>query len=409
MRYAPLYTELRLCLSLLVLCLALAACGGDDKPVDQEKRDAQQEQAVPLAVVKVETRDMPQWEEFVGQVNAKETVDIRARVEGFLQERNFKEGDQVAKGQLLFVIDPRTYEENLKQALAKVAKNQTELAKAQKDTARFQRLAKQGAVSQDEFEQYDTQRKTLEATIKDDQAAVEKAKLDLGYTKVYSPISGTIGKAQVDVGNLVGKGENTLLATVSTVDPVYVDFSISERAYLTAVKNQPVREANASANTGGAPKIQIILADDSIYPFGGAFDMADRTVNAQTGTLGVRAVFPNPDGMLRPGQYAKVKALIDEMKAAVVVPIRALVDIQGVKSVYVVDAEGVVRSRPVTLVGGDNSVVVVSQGVQAGDLVVAEGVNRVRVGMKATAQVAPYPDAKAAGTSTPSANATQTP
>jgi len=238
---------------------------------------------------------------------------------------------------------------------------------------------------------------------------VEKAKLDLGYTKVYSPISGTIGKAQVDVGNLVGKGENTLLATVSTVDPVYVDFSISERAYLTAVKNQPVREANASANTGGAPKIQIILADDSIYPFGGAFDMADRTVNAQTGTLGVRAVFPNPDGMLRPGQYAKVKALIDEMKAAVVVPIRALVDIQGVKSVYVVDAEGVVRSRPVTLVGGDNSVVVVSQGVQAGDLVVAEGVNRVRVGMKATAQVAPYPDAKAAGTSTPSANATQTP
>ena len=181
-----------------------------------------------MKVIKAENRDMPYWGEFVGQINAVETVDVRARVAGFLLEKKFREGAKVNKDELLFLIDPKPLQEDLKQVQSGLEYNQALLVKAEKDFKRFQKLYDEGVVSRDEFEGYQTQTATLKAQVRDNAAQVENARIQLGYTKIYSPIDGVIGSVQVDIGNLVGQGENTLLVTISTVDPVYVSFSVSE-------------------------------------------------------------------------------------------------------------------------------------------------------------------------------------
>lgn len=357
----------------LVLASLVGCKGGEDK-----KEAAASQEAVPMKVVKAEQRPVQVWGEFVAQINAKATVDVRARVEGFLLEKHFKEGDTVEKDQLLFEIDPQTYQEQIKQAQATVNYNRAKLSKAERDFQRFEKLFDEGVVSRDEFEVRQTDMETLKASLSDSQAALRDSQLQLGYTRIHSPLTGVIGKAHVDVGNLVGRGENTLLATVSSTDPVYVNFSISESDYVRAMRNREMRQAQNK----DVDALRIILADGSKYEHGGTFDMADRAVDPRTGTLGIRLTFPNPDGLLKPGQYAKLRALLDNIPDALVVPARAVVDVQGVKSLYVVGEDGVVKSVPVKLGPEQQDVVAVTEGIKVGDMIIADGVSRVRPGIK---------------------------
>ncbi len=335
-----------------------------------------------MKVVKAETRDVPNWGEWVGQITAHETVEVRARVAGFLIKKNFEEGRTVKKGDLLFVIDPKPFEEDLKQAQSGLEYNQALYDKAAKDLKRFKKLFDEGVVSRDEFESYQTQSATYKAQIADNKAKVENARIQLGYTKIYSPIDGVIGRVQVDVGNLVGQGENTLLATISTMDPIYVSFSISEGDYIRAMRDQQARES-------GQRPIRLILADGSEYSQPGRFDMVDPTVDPQTGTLGIRVLFPNPENLLKPGQYAKVRVRISNHENAVVVPVTAIMDVQGMKSVYVVGEDGTVKNQPVKLGTQSSTLDVIREGVEAGDMILAEGINRVKPGMKIKPIVVP--------------------
>jgi membrane fusion protein (multidrug efflux system) len=381
-----------------MILLALAGCGGEDKGTETQKQAAQPE-ATPMKVIKAQTRDMPDWGEFVGQINAVETVDIRARVAGFLLEKNFKEGATVSKGDLLFVIDPKPFRETLKQEQSGLDYNMALIDKARKDYERFKKLFDEGVVSRDEYESYQTQLSTLKAQVNDNKARVENARIQLGYTEIRSPIDGVIGRVQVDVGNLVGQGENTLLATVSTVDPVYVNFSISESDYVRAVRDQYAKDSRNS-------QIRMILADGSEYDHLGTYDMVDRAVDSRTGTLGVRVTFPNPQRILRPGQYAKVRVLLETIPDAVVVPARGVVDTQGMKSLFVVDESGEVRSQPVTLGFEVKGLVAVKDGLKAGDMVIVDGIRRVRAGMKVKPVVTPMDTGDEAKPADPGQNAT---
>jgi membrane fusion protein (multidrug efflux system) len=362
----------------LFLFLALAGCSGDKKKAEQE---APQE-AVPMKVVKAETRDVPNWGEWVGQISAHETVEVRARVAGFLIKKNFEEGRTVKKGDLLFVIDPKPFEEDLKQAQSGLEYNTALYNKAAKDLKRFKKLFDEGVVSRDEFESYQTQAATYKAQLADNRAKVENARIQLGYTKIYSPIDGVIGRVQVDVGNLVGQGENTLLATISTMDPIYVSFNVSEGDYIRAMRDEKARES-------GERPIHLVLADGSEYSQPGRFDMVDPTVDPQTGTLGIRVLFPNPENLLKPGQYAKVRVRISNHQDAVVVPVTAVMDVQGMKSVYMVGEDGTVKNQPVKLGTQSSTLDVVTEGVEAGDMILAEGINRVKPGMKIKPIVVP--------------------
>ncbi len=370
-------------LSLPLLCL-LWSCGNDD----EKPQAAAPEKAAAAVVVKTMapvTRDVPVYGEFVGRTDAKETVEIRARVEGFLKSRLFEEGSMVKAGDALFEIESRQYDEAVKRAQADLDRQQALLAKAATDLARFESLFKQKAISRDEYDTKVTSQKDLAAQMDRAKAELETARRDLSYTKVVAPISGRIGRSLVKPGTLVGKGENTLLAEISSTDPIYVDFNISEREYLILVKDMV--EAQKQGKPAEKAPLTLILADDSVYPLTGEADMADRAVDAKTGTLPVRAFFPNPDGILKPGQFAKVRALVDTLKGALCVPRQAVMDVQGTKALYVVTGpDGIIESRNVSLGPVIEDLVVVEKGLAPGEAVVVEGGQKVRPGTRVTAQ-----------------------
>lgn len=371
-------------LPLIVLCLGFFIFSGC---TENEQEQTAEPEARPLKVSKVETRDMPNWGEFIGQISAVDTVDVRARVEGFLLEKRFEEGRAVNEGDLLFVIDPKPFEEDLKEAESELEYNQALLEKAKKDMARYEKLLKEGVVSQTEYEAYQTSFSTYRAKVRQNKAQVENAKIQLGYTKIYSPIDGIIGRVQVDVGNLVGKGESTVLATISTVDPVYVSFSVNEADYLKAKRN---RTKSNLPDDG----VKMILADGTEYEHYGQLSMIDRAVDPQTGTLGIRVRFPNPDGLLRPGQYSRVRILIEEVKDAIVVPTRSIIDVQGMKSIYKVDENNKLVNQPVDLGFTVDNLVVVKEGLAPDDLIVTDDVRRLRPGMEIKPIIVPMSDKK---------------
>ena len=358
--------------SLFFLVLAMSACTGNDSKAKEKA------QAMPVKVFEVKETKFPIMGEYVAQIQALKTVEIRSRVQGHLEERHFEEGQVVEKGQLLFNIDDRPYVEALNKAEAELASSKASLSKALKDYKRFKALFEQGAVSREEYDSKITDKQVLEANVRTAQSQVEDAKIDLGFTKIHAPMTGIIGRTQVDHGALIAK-ESTVLATVSTVDPVYVNFSIPEKEYLVAV-----REIDARRAKGLPPRsenLQIILADGKLYAHNGTFNMADRAVDSSTGTLGLRAEFPNPERILRDGQYAKVVALLKMYDHALVVPTRAVLDVQGRKSLLTVSSNGTVVEKPVVQDYYNDRDTVISKGISAGELVIADGVNKIRPGI----------------------------
>ncbi len=384
---------------LLFVCVS---CGNDDAAESSKKGSSQSAtQAAPppqVKAVQVQAADVPITAEYVAETQAKERVDIRARVAGFLQERHYEEGSTVEKGDLLFTIDPSQYQQTLNEAKSELERNQASLEKARKDQERFKELVDQGAVSQSEYDTRETRTKELEATVESNRASVKQAELNIGYTKVTAPITGRISRAKVEVGSLVGQGENTLLAEMTSIDPMYVNFSISEREYLQYMKGKLSENAEP-------PSFQLVLGTGDVYPHNGTVDYVDPSIDQQTGTLGLRTVFPNPDGMLRPGLFGRVRVTVSRGGDSLLVPQRAVYDVQGIKQVLVAQDNGTLVSKTVRLGNQVNQFFRVESGLEAGDVVLVEGVQKFRPGMTVAPQLVSFLEGQKEAAAPPANNA----
>jgi membrane fusion protein (multidrug efflux system) len=383
----------------VLLALALSACGkGDDK-------DAQGAKPVPVTMQTVQPRSVPLVAEFTGRTDSQSTVELRARINGFLKKINFREGSLVKQGDLLFVIDPVEQENTMAKASADVAQGKAQLEYARKERQRFEALVKQGAVSQQEYDAKVTNERQLAASVAAASATASEARVNLGYTRVLAPQSGRIGKSNFKVGDLVGPGENSLLATISATDNFTVTFNITERNYLAVAKW--AAEAKAKGQPSKPFPATVILADGTVYPQQGSIDMADRAIDPSTGTLPVRAVFPNPDGLIKPGLFAKVRIEVGVAQDAILVPEQAVNDIQGTKFVFVVGKDGKADSRPVTLGIKVPEGFIVEKGLNADETIIVDGWQKVRTGTPVVA--APAAPAAAPGQGQPAAPAAAAP
>jgi membrane fusion protein (multidrug efflux system) len=325
-----------------------------------------------VEVVEVIQKDVPISAEYVGTADGFVNATIRAQVQGYLIKQNYREGDFVKKGQILFEIDPRTFEAALDQAKGQLAAYQARWDTAQANLKRIKPLAAQNAVSQKDLDDATGTEQAARAAVIAAQAAVDKATVDLGFTKVTSLIDGIAGIAKAQIGNLVGPGATEELTTVSTVDPIKVYVQISEQEYFKGMEKQKDKRRPSS--------LELILADGSTYPHKGEIAFADRQINVQTGTIKVATLFSNPNNLLRPGQFAKIRAMIEMKKGALLVPQRAVSDVQGRNMVAVVGPENKIDIRTVKVgeqIGPDR---IISEGLNAGEKIVAEGIQKVKAG-----------------------------
>lgn len=351
---------------------------------------AKKQTALPPApavqVATVVQRDVPIYVEAVGQTRGSEEVEIRARVEGYIDSVNFEEGTAVRRGHLLFRIDPELLEASLAQARGNYAEAQAQLARATQDVSRYRPLAEKNAIPRQDLETAEAVAAAAAASVDAAHAVVQRAEIDLGYAQVVAPVSGLVGKAEVKAGNLVGRGESTLLTTISNIDPIHVRVSFAERDYLTLVRKRlaAVQAAKASGQPAPAraPDIEMALADGSVHPYRGEVHFVDRAVDPTTGTLLVEIAFPNPDAIVRPGQFAKVRAPIDYRKAAILVPQRAVQEVQATFNVAVLAAGDTIEMRPVKPGARLGTLWVIDEGLQPGERVVVEGLQKVQRGMK---------------------------
>jgi len=321
-----------------------------------------------------------------------ENADVRAQVTGYLLEQGYQEGAFVKKGQLLFQIDPRPFQAALNQAEGQLAQSQASLANAeavqgrtQLDVERYTPLAREKAVTQQDLDnaiQNNLAAKatveTAKAQIRTLEAAVDTAKINLGFTRLVAPIDGVAGQAQLQVGSLVGPGRGPV-TSVSTLDPVKVNFTVGEPQYLDWRRRFPTETSRQAADR--SLHLELILADGSTYPHQGRFYFADRQVSEGTGAIRIAGLFPNPNNILRPGGYAKVRAVIRIQHNGLLVPQRAVSDLQGTYQVAVVDAENKVSIRSVKVGDRVNNNWIITEGPNRGETIVAEGVQKVHNGV----------------------------
>lgn len=332
-------------------------------------------------------RDVPIYAEFTGQTRGSKEVEVRARVEGYLDGVHFAEGTPVRKGQLLYTIDPRPFETALAQAKGRLAGTEADLGKARQDVARYKPLAEQNAIPRQDYETALSRQQGAEAAVEAARAAVRQAELDLGFTRIAAPMDGLVGKTEVNPGNLVSR-QTTLLTSISRVDPIHVRTSISEQEYLRFVRAKHPRTGSDSV------PLELILADGSRHPHRGRVAFVDRTVDPTTGTLLIEAAFPNPEKVLRPGQFGRVRATLETRKGAILVPQRAVQELQATYNVAVVGAGDNVEIRPVKPGPRVEAMWVIEQGLAAGERVVVEGLQKVRPGV--TVKAVPVPEGAAA-------------
>jgi membrane fusion protein (multidrug efflux system) len=368
--------------------LVLASCAKEKAPVAPP--------APEVPVVTVTEKDTPLDFELVAQLRGFEDVEIRARVEGYLETIDYAEGSTVQKGKLLFTIDDQQYIAALAQAQATLASAQTQFDKGDLDVKRFTPLAAERAVSQAELDNAISARKAGAAQVEAGKANLEKARLNLSYTRISSPITGLAGKAEHKVGDLVGKGEPTLLTTVSSIDPIRVSVAIPEADYLRFARSIDAGQAARSKT----PPV-LILSDGTQHPYPGKVLFVDRAVDPTTGTLRVDLAFPNPQKTLRPGLYGKVKAESEVVKNALLVPQRAVQELQGTYTVVVVGPGDKIETRKVKPGQKVGSSWIIEDGLKSGDRVVVEGFQRLRDGMAVVPKAATPPAAAPAPGSAP--------
>ncbi|HET6371246.1 MAG TPA: efflux RND transporter periplasmic adaptor subunit, partial [Nitrospiria bacterium] len=340
----------------VVLALAPAAC----------KKEAPA--PLPLVVAKVAPvvqKDVPIYVEAIGQTRGSTEIQIRARVEGFLETVNFKEGSFIKKGQLLYTIDRRPFEAAVAGAKGKLAEAEAQLARARQDVVRYEPLVAKNAISREQYETSVAIEKAAEASVEAAKAVVERAEINLGYTRIVAPEDGLVGKTEVYPGTLVGRGESTLLTTISQIDSIHVRFAVPERDYLFYAR----REKERAAKQGGKAEIpfELILADGSVHPHKGHLVFVDRAVDPRTGTILLEAAFPNPERIVRPGQFARVRVEVDVKKGAILVPQRAVQELQGTYNVAVVKPDDTVDMRLLTPGERIGNLWVIDSGLNAGD------------------------------------------
>jgi membrane fusion protein (multidrug efflux system) len=352
----------------------------------QEKKPAAAPPPPEVLVSEVVRRDVPVPMELVGQAKGSQDVEIRARVEGFLEVVDFAEGTLVRKGQVLYRIDRKPLEASLANAQAELSTAQARYAKTQNDVKRLRPLAEKQAVSAQELDNAVAFEEAARSQVDARKAAVERASLDLGYTTVVSPVDGLAGTTLVKAGSLVGRGESTLLTTVSTIDPILFRAGISEAEYLRIARRADELRA---ARGGEKIPIELLLADGTVHPHKGRLEAVERAVDAATGTLTLQFTFPNPGGLIRPGQYGRARFILESKKGALLIPQRAVQELQNLYSVAVVGGDNKVAFKTITVGPRFGSLWVVESGLDGSERVVVEGLQRLREGAVVTPKPAP--------------------
>lgn len=373
--------------------LLAAACRGDA---------AKAAPNVDVVVAPVQVRDVPIVVEWAAQTFGANDVEIRARVRGFLLQKVYQEGTLVRRGALLFQIDPQEYQAAVAQARATLGEAQAGLSKANADVARLGPLVERNAVSRQDYDHAVASAQAATGQVEAARAALRTAEINLGYTRVTSPIDGLAGVAQSDVGSLVGSPGPTLLTVVSQVDSIKVKFRISEQEYL--LLKRALGDTTRSTPRAQA-RLDLVLADGSVFDRKGRVVTVDSRVDPTTGTLGLEALFPNPAGLLRPGQFGRVRAPVTTRTNAIVLPQRAVREMQGMYSVGVLKADSTVEVRPVKAGARTGSDWVIDSGLVAGDVIVVEGMQKVRPGVKVRATRAPAQADSTPATGAPAASA----
>jgi len=363
----------------VLIGLVLAGCGPSAPP---------EPPPVPVVVGSAAQRDVRVVREFIGTTEGNIDAEIRAQVSGYLLSRDYREGSLVKQGDLLFRIDARPFRAALDQASGDLERARAQRAKAEQDVARFTPLAAEGAISQQELDNAIQAARANRAAVETAQAVVEKAEVELGFTQIIAPIDGIAGVADAQIGDLVGPTNPKPLTTVSQVDPIRVATPISERDYLRFAG--AIRDSLEGRDAGLRASLELVLADGSVHPQAGRVVVTNREVDPRTGTILLKSEFPNPGLTVRPGQYARVRAATQVLKDAVVVPQRAVTDLQGTHQVAVVGPDDVVEIRVVALGPQDGTDVVIQRGLSLGERIVVEGIQKVRNGSKVAPQ-APAP------------------
>jgi RND family efflux transporter MFP subunit len=339
-----------------------------------------QKHALPPPTVEVTTvaqSDVPIYHDWIGVLDGFVNAHIRAQVTGYLQSQSYKEGDPIKKGDLLFEIDPRPFKALLDQAKGQLAQAEAKLGKTELDVKRYGPLVKDRAISQEEYDDAVQANLEAQAAVVAAKAQVEQAEVNLGFTRIISPIDGTASIATGQIGDLVGPGSGEL-TTVSTVDPIKVYFNVTEQAYINFTRLFET-ESNRYERLRKL-EIQLVLADGGVYPLKGNIYAADRQVSPTTGALRVAALFPNPNYVLRPGQFGRVHIKFDLANGALLIPQKAVSELQGSFQVAVVNSENKVHIQPVRVGERFGAQWIIQEGLHPGDRIIVEGIQKVREG-----------------------------
>jgi len=341
-----------------------------------------------VLVTEVVQKEVPLIRQWVGTLNGSENADVRARTTGYLQKRAYQEGGYVKQGDLLFEIDPRPFVAALDQAKSQLQEAQATLLGVELDAKRAKELFQGKVISEQEYTNKTQDYQTKLAAVAAAQAAVESAQLNLDYTKVVSPLDGIAGQAQAQIGDLVGTGSNTVLTTVSQIQPIRCYFPISEQSYWEFADR--LKELMMVPEAQRGEKVELILPDGSIYSHKGKFAFVDRQVDPKTGTIQIAVNFPNPEFTLRPGQYATARAEVGSIPNALLIPQQAVSQLQGGNQVAVVSPDGKAEIRAIKIGPTFGQMIVVTDGLKAGEKVIVEGFQKVRQGTQVLAK--PYTD-----------------
>jgi membrane fusion protein, multidrug efflux system len=357
------------------LLLLMAACA-------QQQPTAAPPPPPKVTVSQPINREVVEWEEYTGRLEAVESVEVRARVNGYLQSIHFKNGATVKQGDLLFVIDPRPYQAELERAKADLALANAKLERMNKDLARAQMLVRSRAVSEEEVDTRVSDQRQAQETVQAARAMVNAAQLNVEFTQVRAPISGRIGRNLVSVGNLINGGttQSTLLTTIVSLDPIYCYFEADERSYLKGIRQ--LRNGDRMNGRAGKQPVYVALADEENFPHQGSIDFLDNRLDQNTGTITARAVLPNPDLLLAPGLFARVRLPAGDKYKALMLPPEAVGSDLSQQFVFVVDDQNLVQSRKVTPGPLIDGLRVIRDGLQPDDWVIVKGVQRAKTGSK---------------------------
>ena len=364
--YGTIRWKARVSAALLALGLGVSGC----------KKEAPPPPPPPVVqVMDVATTNAPMHTEIIGQLDSPQNVEVRARVEAFVEKILFTEGTEIKEGDPLFLLDKKPFEERLAGAKGMLAEAKAQLNKYEKDVARLKPLAEKKAIPQQDLDNAEASVEVGKASVLSAQARVESVMLDLGYCDVRAPIAGLIGAKQVSIGELVGKGQPTLLATMSTLNPIWFYCAISEAQYLKAEA-----EVRQKGRQIAELPVTLILTDGSVHPAKGKFVFIDRAVDPKTGTLRVRAEFPNSQKLLRPGMFGRISVDLGVRPDSILVPERAVAELQGRNFVWVISPDNKATQRSVKVGETIGESVLITEGLKSGERIVVEGLQKVREG-----------------------------